>query len=500
MTNDLDLLRQFARENSQDAFGEIVRRHVNLVYSAALRQVRSPHLAEDVTQSVFADLAQHARKLKPDTILTAWLYAVARRTAIDAVRKESRRQLREQISVEMNNMNATADDWAQIAPLLDDAMATLDETDRTAILLRYFENKSLRDVGASLNISDDAAQKRVSRALESLREFFTKQRLAVGAGAFAVLISANAVKAAPATLAGTILKTTVSTMPTIGMTMIHKILIAGLTTAAVATSLYAFHSQSQAKSLLQQDATLNGQIAQLQRQLDDATNQLENLQEQNEQLQSGQQELLRLRSDVTRLRNQQTAPDSGSQADTNHFPKRFLTINVKSKFVSLPSDDVPVLGVVWTSSKQHIRTGLLSAEQYKAITEALQGASDASLIGAPQVTTADGREAALSETRPTPVGDTNVNVGIELDVVPDYSTNSSLFTLAYKAKLTVLTSDASQPGFDSISLASQLAVSPGQTAVLEAQIPPGARIWDPTNAPTDAQSLLIFVTPSLPAR
>src|SRR5882724_6803971 len=107
MTSDLDLLRQFARENSQDDFTEIVRRHVNLVYSAALRQVRSPQLAEEIAQSVFADLARDANKLKPDTIVTAWLYSVTRRTAIDVIRKESRRQLREQIAVEMNNMNAT---------------------------------------------------------------------------------------------------------------------------------------------------------------------------------------------------------------------------------------------------------------------------------------------------------------------------------------------------------------------------------------------------------
>ncbi len=152
----------------------LVNRHVNLVYSAALRQVRSPQLAEEVAQSVFADLARNANKLKSGTTVTAWLYAVTRRTAIDVIRKESRRQLREQIAVEMNKMNATANEWTQIEPLLDDAMAVLDETDRSAILLRYFENKNLREVGESLKISDDAAQKRVSRAVERLREFFLK--------------------------------------------------------------------------------------------------------------------------------------------------------------------------------------------------------------------------------------------------------------------------------------------------------------------------------------
>ena len=101
-------------------------------------------------------------------------------------------------------MNATANDWTQIEPLLDDAMAALDETDRAAILLRYFENKNLREVGESLKISDDAAQKRVSRAVERLREFFSKQKIAIGAGGLAVLISANAVQSAPVGLAATI--------------------------------------------------------------------------------------------------------------------------------------------------------------------------------------------------------------------------------------------------------------------------------------------------------
>lgn len=170
-SSDLELLQCFTRDHAQDAFTELVRRHLNLVHSAALRQVRSPQLAEEVAQSVFADLARNAAKLKPDTVLVAWLHAVTRRTAVDVIRKESRRQLREQIAVEMNAMNANTADWNQIEPLLDEAVAALDDTDRAAILLRYFENKSLREVGVALGTSDDAAQKRVSRAVEKLREF-----------------------------------------------------------------------------------------------------------------------------------------------------------------------------------------------------------------------------------------------------------------------------------------------------------------------------------------
>src|SRR5438552_9946369 len=108
---DLQLLAKYARHQAEDAFAEIVRRHLDLVYSAALRQVRSPQLAEEVAQSVFTDLSRSARTLKPDTILTAWLYQVTRRTAIDVVRRESRRQFRERIAVEMTDMNSNSSEW-----------------------------------------------------------------------------------------------------------------------------------------------------------------------------------------------------------------------------------------------------------------------------------------------------------------------------------------------------------------------------------------------------
>ncbi len=219
MISDLELLQNYARNKSEESFAALVNRHLNLVYSAAFRQVRSPQLAEEVAQSAFTDLARNAVPLcgmKPDTILTAWLYQVARRTAIDVIRREARRQLREHIASEMNTMNTAAADWTHIEPLLDEAMEALDDTDRTAVLLRYFENKSLREVGQTLGTSDDAAQKRVSRAIERLREFFTKRNVTVGAGGLAVLISANAVQAAPVGLA-----TTISAAATLAGTAVH---------------------------------------------------------------------------------------------------------------------------------------------------------------------------------------------------------------------------------------------------------------------------------------
>jgi len=201
---DLELLARYTRCRAEDAFSEVVRRHLDLVHSAALRQVRSPQLAEEVAQSTFIKLAGHAHRLAPDTILTAWLYQVTRREAIDVVRREARRQLREHIALEMNAMNATAADWTQIEPLLDEAMHALDDTDRTAVLLRFFDHKSLREVGDRLGTTEDTARKRVNRAIERLREFFAKRGVTVGASGLVVVISANAVQAAPVGLVVTI--------------------------------------------------------------------------------------------------------------------------------------------------------------------------------------------------------------------------------------------------------------------------------------------------------
>ena len=270
----MELLARYHRQHAEDAFAELVRRHLGLAYSAALRQVRSPQLAEEVTQSAFIDLARNAARLKPDTILTAWLYQVTRRTAIDVVRREASRQLREQIATEMNAMNATAADWTHIEPLLDEAMHALDDTDRAAVLLRYFENKSLREVGATLGTSENAAQKRLGRALERLREFFAKRGVTIGASGLVVVISANAVQAAPvglavtvstaAALAGTTLAATATATATkaIVMTTLQKTLIvATLIAASVATPLVIQH-QAHVK-LLEENQSLRQRVDEL---------------------------------------------------------------------------------------------------------------------------------------------------------------------------------------------------------------------------------------------
>jgi RNA polymerase sigma factor (sigma-70 family) len=250
---DSGLLKRYTQEGAEDAFAEIVRRHLNLVYSVALRQVRSPQLAEEIAQCAFTELARNAQRLTPDTFLAAWLYTVTHRAALNVVRREARRQLREQIAFEMNALNATANDWTHIAPLLEEAMHSLDETDRAAVLLRYFENKPLREVGQMLGTSDDTAQKRVSRAVERLREFFAKRGITVGAGALAMVISTEAVQAAPIGLAATIsasailAASAISTSSSIAittflaMTAVQKTLVTGLILIAVSTPFVIQH-------------------------------------------------------------------------------------------------------------------------------------------------------------------------------------------------------------------------------------------------------------------
>jgi len=195
--DDWELLREYVTHGSDDAFGMLVKRHVDLVYSAALRQVRNPVLASEVTQTVFIILAGKARTLQRATVLSGWLYRTAQFAGAKALRSECRRHNREE---EATLMQPEPNDstWEQIAPFLETAMAQLRETDRNAVVLRYFENKNLKAVGSALGVSEDTAQKRVTRAIEKLRTFFSKRGVALSAAALTTAIGANAVQVAPA--------------------------------------------------------------------------------------------------------------------------------------------------------------------------------------------------------------------------------------------------------------------------------------------------------------
>jgi RNA polymerase sigma factor (sigma-70 family) len=201
----MTLLREYAEAGSEAAFAALVERYVNLVYSTALRSAGNPHAAEEITQTVFIILARKAQDLSQRTVLSGWLYQTTRLTAANFLRGEIRRQRREQEAHMQSLLNEPGPEiWPQIAPLLDAAMGRLGEKDRNAIVLRFFENKTLGEVGAVLGASEDAAKMRVSRALEKLRKFFAARGVALSAAAIAGAVSANSVQAAPMALAKTI--------------------------------------------------------------------------------------------------------------------------------------------------------------------------------------------------------------------------------------------------------------------------------------------------------
>jgi len=322
--SDAQLLRAYAERGAEAAFAEIVARHSDLVYSAALRQVYSPDLARDVTQRVFTDLARKAStvsaNLSPGASLVGWLYRGTRFAARDLNRSEIRRTQRERQAMEqVHPAPEIPSDWEQLRPALDHAMSELDDMDRDALLLRYFKNHDLRTVGATLGISDDAAQKRVSRAVERLREFFAKRGVAIGASGLAVAISTNAVQAAPVGLAiavstavaltGATLTTsaTVTATKAVSMTIIQKTIVGATLVAAVATGVYearqAATSRAEVQMLQQQQAPLNEQIQQLQEERDQATSRVAQLTSEVERLSQSAAEVIKLRGEVARLRN-----------------------------------------------------------------------------------------------------------------------------------------------------------------------------------------------------
>ena len=202
MNDDLTLLREYAASNSQSAFATLVDRHVNLVYSVALRSVRDPHLAEEITQVVFIILARKADKISPSTVLPGWLCRTARYTSAEAQRNQRRRQQREQEAHMQNLLNQPeAETWQQIAPFLDGALDKLGRKDHDALVLRFFENKNFAEVGAALGTGEDNARMRVNRALERLRKIFSKRGIVSSTTILAGAISANSVSAAPMGLA-----------------------------------------------------------------------------------------------------------------------------------------------------------------------------------------------------------------------------------------------------------------------------------------------------------
>jgi RNA polymerase sigma factor (sigma-70 family) len=222
MNDDAELLRRYAKEGANDAFSALVERHVNLVYSAALRQLNGDaHLAADATQLVFTDLARKAGSLVGHRVLAAWLFTSTRFVTAKLVRGERRRQVREveaQLMQAMNHDDLTAKlDWDRVRPVLDDALGALTPPDREAILLRFFEGRDYAGVGLQLNVTSNTARMRVERALDKLRALLERRGVTSTSAALAAALANQVVLAAPAGLAATVAGTALAGGAAVGV-------------------------------------------------------------------------------------------------------------------------------------------------------------------------------------------------------------------------------------------------------------------------------------------
>jgi RNA polymerase sigma factor (sigma-70 family) len=310
MTPDHELLRQFARTNSEDAFAELVKRHLNLVYSAALRQVNGDeHLAKDIAQSVFTDLARKAHAVARRENLSGWLYTSAHYAATKIIRGENRRRDREaQFMRETINETTSDGEWGKVRSTLDEAMHELKQSDREVILLRYFENRPFAELGTTFGLNENAARMRVERALEKLRGIFARRGI-VTAGVLASIISANAVQLAPTNLATILTTTSLAAAETGTLTFAKTMIMAKLKLAvsaiAIAGATAAFVHQQQIQNKLRaQNDSLQGQVAQLQTDNGNFSNQLAEMGGARKLSDEQFNELLRLRGEVGTLRQQ----------------------------------------------------------------------------------------------------------------------------------------------------------------------------------------------------
>ena len=348
--SDQELLRNYVERKSDPAFATLVERYIDLVHSAAFRMSGDPHSAKDITQCVFVALSHNARRLTERPTVAGWLHNTARNLASKDIRSQIRRRTREQEAAAMNELLTTDStaNWEEIAPHLDAALGELSEPERDALLLRYFKNEDLRTVGATFGISEDAAQKRVSRAVEHLREFFAKRGITAGASGLVTVVSANAVQAAPVGLAITISTaaaltgTTLATTATkaIAMTTLQKTVVTTTVAVLAGVGIYearqASQLHNQIQAMQQQQSLQTEQFQQLQADFAMATNRLVDLLAQNSRLKSDstQTELLKLRGELARVKSEamnETTSAAGAWLEKVNKLKQRLQVDSKAR-------------------------------------------------------------------------------------------------------------------------------------------------------------------------
>ena len=314
--SDQELLREYAEHRTEAAFTELVHRHLDLVYSSALRIVCEPQLAEEVSQSVFLALAENARDLAKHPVLLGWLHRTTQNLAANVVRQEVRRRAREQKATSMNEIVAVDDAWENLKPHVDEALGTLRDKDRDLVLLRYFQGKSAREIAAVIGTSEEAAQKRLNRAVEQLRKFMAGRSVSVGAATLGMSLSAHAVKAAPLGLAHSISKgvaeaalsqaATITIAKGLVMTTTQKAVVAASLALAVGTGVYEVHQTNRRNAQIglasERHAQWEQEVKALRSENIGLSNALADARQRNAAVQPSFNELMRLRGEVGLLR------------------------------------------------------------------------------------------------------------------------------------------------------------------------------------------------------
>jgi RNA polymerase sigma factor (sigma-70 family) len=503
---DAELLGEYAAKHSEAAFSEIVRRYANAVYSAAMRQVGSDAQARDVAQIVFVDLARKAASLNVNTLLIGWLHRGARLAALELLRKEQRRDRRERQAMEFHDPAPESDNWNAVRPVLDEAIANLGKEDRAALLLRFFRNESLASVGTTLGVSEDAAQKRVSRALGKLRDFLEQRGIKTTAAALSAALTANAVQSAPANFAasltaGALAKAAIAgSSPTPFLriltftnmkTAVLILTLAGGFAGITLVKVQSQHRLRDAQTLVQQQAEEIDALRAANEQLASQTNELA-------RLRGEAREVLRLRGEVTQLRRTaadrkamvpQMAPLETNVPSVSPEPQ----INIKAKFVTVPE------GYFGAEA-----TGILTDPQFRTVLKALQQVDGKVILSDLQVTTLSGHQAEVSAVEAISLGDGITNTGPVLNVIPTCATNSYTIQLDLAAELRELVDmspqrDGSQPGIQYTATTNSVSVWDGQTIMLYRKISGQGRRLNGASATTVAErrGLVVFVTPTI---
>ena len=435
--DSLELLRRYAVEGVDEAFAELVRRHLDLVYSAALRRCfGDAPLAGDVAQTVFLDLARRFRKggtpgpsgLDAIRSVPAWLYRHAGFVASTAMRSESRRRARETLAMELNP-TSEATDWSPVAPILEEALSELSDADRDALVLRYFEKEPYARVGAVFDISEDAARMRVDRALDRLRAALEKRGVTSTSGALAALILAHAVVPAPSGMAASISAAALSMPLAAGVTPVLAVkpLTLGFATAVLVGVLtfgwIGSRLQRDRRLLEQTNAELRAELGSLRSAASQSTSAADLA--ELERLRREHDELLRLRGEVARLRLELRAgmgtgvaagrPDAPPEAELVS-PSQ---IQIESKYFEIPDSEWDGVGLDFLKQGRGSLARMEPAD-VRILVASLQSRTEVTSLASPSVTTLSGRQARVSvvEDEVETAVSLEPRLALSLDVTP----------------------------------------------------------------------------------